>query len=460
MKFKRFMGRLGAFLWSFINPKRMEVHRDMNLFIVVLVFLMCGMLCAGVPSLRLTKVVKDKYLNECYVYEDAYQAELVDFDARTLPKFVLNSSNAASQATVEGYQEYDLVYKSADNELPINLKIVYELDKDRDDELSFDLNAYLSDAPFDANKNLKSRDILVVYTDQILYYIYNHGYNDAYAKTGEDASIEDYHYLYVKSWASSNKWSLYDCYEADGGVLTPYLYFPAEDETDLDSTKWTVKMVAEYDNDGNLINSEKTIDGKTYKGVFHYTKKINKIFTYEEKLNVGVYSYLELEGNDTTYRNLANPLQTYADMMVTSSVTSVRVYSYILAAFYVVVLPIMWVLVMWLILHKNGELQRLREYYAVGAAAMVLPSIATAIVGLWIPYTIISRIAMIVQAVWYFVVCTIINTSKRRKKDEATTELIDVKTVEVEDQQEIPETAKLSDYEENDEPKVHHSRVE
>ena len=434
----------------------MEVHRDMNLFIVVLVFLMCGMLCAGVPSLRLEKIVKDRYLNECYVYEDAYHAELVDFDVTTLPHFELSSSNTAAFASVEGYQEYDLVYKSEENELPINVKIVYEFDKDRDDELTFDLNAYLSDIPFDENKQLKSRDLLIVYTDQILYYIYNHGYNPAYASTNGDVSIEDYHYLYIKSWADTGKWSLYDSYADSEGKVTPYLYFPAEDEVDLDSTKWTAKFVAEYDSNGNLINNVKTIGERQFTGVYHYTKVINKIFTCEEKLNVGVYSYLECEGNDTAYRNLSNPLATFSDMMVTSSVTSVKVYSYILAAFYVVVLPIMWVLIMWLILHKNGELQRLREYYAVAAAAMILPSIATAIVGLWIPYTIMSRIAMIVQAVWYFVVCTIINTAKKRK---TVVEEVPSETVpEGELAEAVPETAPLSTYEEKEE--VHHSRVE
>ena len=453
------MKKLGSFLWSFIGPRKMEVHRDMNLFIVVLVFIMCGLLCAGIPGLRLEKIVKDRYLNECYVYQDAYDAELLDFDVMSLPKFQLNSSNAATAATVEGYQEYDLVYKSNSNDLPINVKIVYELDKDREDELSFDLNAYLSDIPFDENKKLKSRDILIVYTDQILYYIYNHGYNDAYANTGESASIQDYNYLYIKSWADTGKWSLYDAYEDSEGKLTPYLYFPTEEEVDLDSTKWTAKFVAEYDSSGNLINNVKTVGDKQFTGVFHYTKVINKIFTYEAKLNVGVYSYLELEGNDPSYRNLSNPLKTYADMMVTSSVTSVRVYSYILAAFYVVLLPIMWVLIMWLILHKNGELQRLREYYAVCAASMVLPSIIIAIVGLWIPYTIMSRIAMIVQAVWYFVVCTVINTSKRRKK-EAEPLLEETKVPEGEFVSEVPETAPLSEYDKEAEPQVHRSRVE
>ena len=143
-------------------------------------------------------------------------------------------------------------------------------------------------------------------------------------------------------------------------------------------------------------------------------------------------------------------------MMVTSSVTSVKVYSYILAAFYVVLLPIMWVLIMWLILHKNGELQRLREYYAVAAAAMVLPSIITAIVGLWIPYTIMSRIAMIVQAVWYFVVCTIINTAKKHKT--VVEEVAAEDAPEGEFVESVPETAPLSAYEEKEE--VHHSRVE
>ena len=209
MKKKSFMRRLWEFLRSFIFPRKMEIHRDMNIFVAFLIFLVCGILCAGVPSLRLKKIVKDRYVNECYVYDGSFEATLISGDVASLPTFELDANNSATKISNSTYQEYDFSYVTEENET-INLKIVYDFSKGREDALTFDLNAYLSDVPFDGNKQLKSKDILVIYTDNILYYVFNHGYNDAYSKTNEDAKLQDYFYLNVPKWAETNKWSLYD----------------------------------------------------------------------------------------------------------------------------------------------------------------------------------------------------------------------------------------------------------
>ena len=49
---------------SLILPRKMEEHRDMNLFIAVLLFVLSMILCAGIPAKRLTTVIKNNYLRK------------------------------------------------------------------------------------------------------------------------------------------------------------------------------------------------------------------------------------------------------------------------------------------------------------------------------------------------------------------------------------------------------------
>lgn len=385
------MKKFFNFILSFILPNKMETHRDMNVFIAILIFFACAIMIAGLPSLTATKIVKERYLTECYCYENNLDATLVG-DV-SLPVFELRADNAIKAIDWMGDESKvrNLTYKTK-NDKEINVTIVYQLDKTRDDELDkevFDLDAYLSVNPYEGH-TLKSQDILIVYTNKIFYYIFNHGYTLNYQSAEKD-NIEDYHYLNVPTWAQTGNWSLY--------------------QTEVDEEGKIKKDV-----NGNIIY--KTRLDENNNEVKIYQQNINKIFSYDKQTNIGMYSYLELKelGIEVLDLRNSNALNNYCDTVISTCVNSIKTTSYILSLFFNVLLPLIWVFVMWLLLHKNGELTRFKEYYAIAASSMILPAILTSIIGLFIPYTIIARFAFIVNAIFYLTCVLVINNMGRKAR--------------------------------------------
>mgnify|MGYP003571299080 CR=1 FL=1 len=383
------MKRFWKFILSFIAPKKMEIHRDMSIFIAIVIFLACALLSAGVPALRIEPLLKKNYLTECYAFEGSYDSNLKEeFNLASLPTFELNSSNEAKN--IKNYETptvYDLVYQNSKGD-DINLKIVYDFSATRDSDITvIDMNEYLSFVPFNEDHSLKQRDILVVYTKNILYYIFNHGYTLGYIDD-KDASLDKYHYLYIETWLGKENWSLYKTKVDEDGNISK----DANGEINYD-----------LDSNGNKV----------------YKSNLNQIFTCGNQTSIGIFSYLELSEIKIKFNNFkdVSPLEEFTDILVYSSANSVKVYSFILSLFYNVLLPILWVFVMWLVLRKGGELTRFREYYSICACTVILPSIITAIVGLFIPYTVFAKFQLIVSAIWYFVVVSIINTMKKKKQE-------------------------------------------
>ena len=380
----------------------MEEHRDLNLFLAVLTFLLCAIISVGIPSITLKNNLKNKYIDQCYCYPDTFELSIDNFNSAALPSFEVDEETKKAvnikYPNNEKKSVYELTYKANDG-MDVNLTIVYEFDVDTTESLKFDLDSYLKKVPFDTNHNLISRDILVVYTEQIFYYIFNRGYMLSY-KDNPEGVLEDYHYLNVPSWNEDKNWSMYK---------------------------------AQRDENGNIIKDaagEIVFDKKD--GQLVYNDNINQLFTDGMSVNVGMFSYYELQESGLKFTNLENPIQDYANIMIDSCAESVNTYSYILSIFYMVILPVLWVLVMWLVMKKNGVITRFREYYSVAAISFIVPSLIAGIVGLFIPYPIISKYIMIVQAIYYFIVVTIINGNTKNQVQSEPKEVIDVPAEKIE----------------------------
>ena len=390
------------FLLSIFVPRKMEEHRDLNLFLAVMIFILCALISVGIPSLRLKSLLKNNYLDECYSYIDTYELTLEGFNPASLPSFEIDKETKkvinVQYPNNEKQSVYELKYKAKDG-LDVNLTLVYEFDVTNEDELKFDLDAYLKQVPFDGNHNLISRDVLVIYTEQVFYYIFNRGYMLNYIDDKE-GELETYHYINVGSWEQTGEWSVY--------------------KTERDENGRIVK-----DASGEIIY--KLEDGEKV-----YNNNINQLFTNGASTNIGIFSYYELEEANLPFTKLENPIQAFSDILVYCCAESVGTYSYILSFFYMVILPILWVLVMWLLMKKGSVLTRFREYYSIAAISFIAPSILTAIVGLFIPYTIISKVVMIVQAVYYFIVVSRINSMPVNNTDKAEEVVIDIPTEKIE----------------------------
>ena len=390
------------FLLSIFVPRKMEEHRDLNLFLAVMIFILCALISVGIPSLRLKSLLKNNYLDECYSYQDTYELTLEGFNPASLPSFEIDKETRkvinVQYPNNEKQSVYELKYKAKDG-LDVNLTLVYEFDVTNEDELKFDLDAYLKQVPFDGNHNLISRDVLVIYTEQVFYYIFNRGYMLNYINDKE-GELETYHYINVGSWEQTGDWSVY--------------------KTERDENGKIVK-----DASGEIIY--KLEDGEKV-----YNNNINQLFTNGASTNIGIFSYYELEEANLPFTKLENPIQAFSDILVYCCAESVGTYSYILSFFYMVILPILWVLVMWLLMKKGSVLTRFREYYSIAAISFIAPSILTAIVGLFIPYTIISKVVMIVQAVYYFIVVSRINSMTVKTTDNKEEVVIDIPTEKIE----------------------------
>lgn len=398
------------FILSFILPRKMEEHRDMNLFIVVLLFLFSMIICAGTPAGRLNKLIKKNYLTDCYVFDGTYDAYAENVN---LPTFSITNGEVSAYQLIGDQKVYEIPYRLKDGST-INLTLVYQFDVDDEhgiDKNVFSIDEYLSVNPFNEDHTLKQKDILAVFTKTGVYYIFNHGYDLRYISLPE-GNLADFNYLNVSSWTETGNWSMYehDLKTDDSGnkTLTEYYYHP-KDQTELNNDplgkNWSDIRTDAYIKEGlTSYTPKKMINNNMY-----------ELFTYNSTPNVGKYTYKTLEVLGEEYLDFSgNPLTKLSDLLVMDLNTSVRTYSYILSFFYVMVLPIIWVLIVWLIMHKNGELVRFREYYAIAGVAFLVPSIIIGIIGWFVPYQIIAKFAMIIHAGYYFVCISRINSMSKK----------------------------------------------
>lgn len=430
------------FILSFIIPKKIERHRDMNLFIAVLLFLFSFIICCSTPGFRLSAMIKDNYLEDCLVYEGSYDATLET--EVNLPELSIKE-NVASFVDFEALNQfvYDLTYKTEEGK-DINLKIVYDLDANKDQELTkINLNEYLNVNPFNEDKTLKSQDLLVVYTRDAFYYIYNHGYSIEYSYSAEDAKLEDYNYLNSKEWAETGKWSFYkaDKSKVDENGFSQFrdcYYLPAPGDDVNDPNSWTDVS----------FDANKTVEyeGVKYSGHRKVTNNIYDIFHYGVNNNIGKFTYAELEDYTEDYYNNNDPLETYSDVFVALYGQSMRTYNYLVGLIYIIVLPLLWMVAIYLIMHKNGELTRFREYYSVASVSLLVPSVVISIVGMFVPYYRLASFYMIIHAGYFLFVISRINKLSKTKNCKDEPSQPDKKVVDVAETDYAVETKPASEY--------------
>lgn len=398
------------FILSFILPRRMEEHRDMNLFIAIILFFLSMIICAGIPPKRMEKVIKKNYISDALVFDGTYEAT---FEKQSLPVYTVVNGEVEDYTLIDNKKVYDIQYKLADESV-INLKIVYQFDVDNKhgiDKDVFSIDEYLKIDPFNTDHSLKQKDVLAVFTKTGIYYIYNHGYLHAYTASLE-TKLEEARYLNPQVWASTNLWSMYEhelIIDNGKAEFTENYYHPAsleEYESDPTGKNWKTSTP-----------TSNKIHDFDYTPVKRYNNNLYELFNFNGGTNYGYFSYKNLELMGKEQLTLSeNPLVELSDLMVNTKASDVRTQSYILSFFFVIILPIIWVLIIWLIMHKNGELVRFREYYAVASVSFLIPSIIIGIVGLFIPYYTISRFAMLLHAAYYFICVTRINSMSNGSK--------------------------------------------
>ncbi len=411
------------FILSLVMPTKMVRHRNMSLLFTVLIFLSAMILMTGISGLTLGNYIQRKASN-FLLYEEMFLSNSDEF--ATLPTFSIVESNYSIDTTTylpgsNAKDIYEFNYPLADGH-NMNLTIVYEPDvRAFDDEstpevekttLDFDFRSYYNHkVATDENGKPLDKDILVVVTSQMVYYLYNHG-------KAFDTNSGKYTEYLLNAY-----FSIYETNE-DGSIK---YYLPTAEEEDLTNQygDWDINSWTEtVDEEDKLLTAEST--NGIYKAQPKLYDNIFKIFSNDDSTRrlMGAYSLLEISnmgynlGALNTENGQANGtvlLEMFGNIITTSFAEQFKLTTFLIGFIFVVLFPVLWTAAIWLVSRKNAELTRFKEYYNIAAITMIPIAIIMCIVVIFFPYLIVYRYALIAHVAWFAYAAVKINSHARKE---------------------------------------------
>ena len=447
------MKRILDFILSFVMPSKIKRYRSLNIFLIVLIFLGCALLCAGVSNLSLERYVKRNKEN-FRLFSETF--ELPSGNEEILPKFTLNQTTFE----IEDFAGNDLYEATFDLEdgTKLNLTLVYEPDvyindleeTPYDDRIiDFNIIDYYNYVPErDANGNLREKNMLVIITAELIYYFNNHGYD---LNKGADGNYT--RYLESTGWSIMEKKCVLPKDESE-------IVYLDEEKKELDYSKWTVnarlgdvatlggKTYVAYNtqedayflpatsseinlSDWSLTcnkDDEITHNGVVYKAKTKISRNLHDVFISEGTQRIGVFSlyqasklginFADLNGDGKATTDMKLVVEAIGNLMVNMGVNQLSNYNTIYAIIFIVILPLLWTFGLWMMSRKFGELTRVKEYYAICSVSYIVPSLLVALFTVFAqPYAFIAQYAMFVQLAFYIFMVYKINNPKTKKND-------------------------------------------
>lgn len=443
------MKKVLDFILSFIVPKKMKRYRNLNIFLIVLIFLGCALLCAGVSNLALEGYVKRNKEN-FRLFSETY--DLPSGNEEVLPKFNLNQKTYSIEDFAGEQKIFETTFTLEDSS-ELNLTLVYEPDvyindlsetKHDDRIIEFNIIDYYNYVPErDADGNLKEKNILVIITAELIYYFNNHGYDlyknaeGSYTRYLESTGwsiMESKHVLpkdeseivYLdteKKELDYSKWTLSASLgdTTTIGDTTYVAYATGEDAYFLPATSSEVNL-----SDWSLsCNKDDTIthNGVEYQAKTKINRNLHNVFVSENTQRIGVFSlyqaskmgvnFSDLNGDNKATTDMKLVVEAIGDLMVKTGVSQLENYNTIYAMIFIFIMPLLWTFALWVMSRKFGELTRFKEYYAICAVSYIVPSILTALFTLFSqPYAFIAQYAMFIQLGFYIYMVYKINNPK------------------------------------------------
>lgn len=385
------------FIMSFINPKKMIVHRDMNIFIAILIFISCIALAIGSSNLMSSNYVRKQH-EELLIYHEL--SEVKDLSEMELFKVKTQIPENGLFKEIVYDEEIDgkTIERSTTLEggTVLNVKIIYDLNYYFDEgiKLNFDLEDYYREEPKE-----KVKDLLFIISKRYLIYVHNHG-------RFEEGEIYYNRALEGKSVYQTN---------SDGSIK---YFLPSNlEEASGSKTYWTKEV------DINTLKDQSDnyyveIDEERYLAVPHLDWSNKEHLAVQNNLYLD-YMFLtdngfSLNGFKGTFTDLARGWYDFSVHIHASALKTANLINAILLMF---LMPLLWILVTWLMSKRYGELTLFREYYIISAVTMILPSLLSFIVGFFIPYYFIAKYLMFVQIAFYIFSVFRINSSVIRNQD-------------------------------------------
>lgn len=445
------MKKVLDFILSFVVPSKMKRYRNLNIFLIVLIFLGCALLCAGVSNLSLEGYVKRNKEN-FRLFSETF--ELPSGHEEVLPKFNLDEKTYSIE-DFAGENLYEATFNLEDGS-EFNLTLVYEPDvyindlaeTEHDDRIiDFNIVDYYNYVPErDSNGKLKEKNMLVIITAELIYYFNNHGYDlyqnaeggyTRYLESTGWSIVEKKHVLpkdaseisYLdeeKKQLDYSKWTLSaglgDTTSIDGKTYVAHstgedAYFLPASPSEVNLSEWSLAC----NKDGEI-----THNGITYKAKTKISRNLHEVFVSENTQRIGVFSLYQASKQGINFANLSGDNKATTDMklvveaignlMVNMGVSQLENYNTIYAMIFIVVMPLLWTFALWVMSRKFGELTRFKEYYAICSVAYIVPSILTGLFTIVSqPYAFIAQYAMFIQLAFYIFVVYKINNPKTRK---------------------------------------------
>ena len=446
------MKRILDFILSFVVPSKIKRYRNLNIFLIVLIFLGCSLLCAGVSNLSLERYVKRNKEN-FRLFSETY--DLPSGNEKILPKFTLDESTFEIE-DFAGENLYETTFDLEDGS-KLNLTLVYEpnvyindLEETPYDDriINFNIVDYYNYVPErDANGKLKEKDMLVIITAELIYYFNNHGY-DLY----QSADGTYTRYLEATGWSIMEKKCVLPKDESE-------IVYTDETNKTLDYSKWTEsaklgdtksiggKTYVAYNtqedayylpatsSEVNSLNSwslscdkdgEITHNGVVYKAKTKISRNLHNVFISDATQRIGVFSlyqasklginFGDLSGDGKATTDMKLVVEAIGNLMVNMGVSQLSNYNTIYAIIFIVILPLLWTFGLWMMSRKFGELTRVKEYYAICSVSYIFPSVLVALFTIVAqPYAFIAQYAMFVQLAFYIFMVYKINNPKTKK---------------------------------------------
>ncbi len=441
--FKNFLD----FILSFIKPKKMIRYRNINLFLIVLIFLGCMLLCAGVSNLSLINYVKRNKEN-FRLYPEVYNLEYEG--GIELPKFSINDETGGMTNFSKGSEEdnvYEIKFNLEDGKT-LNLTIVYE-DKvfvnddektPHDDRLTnFDLNGYYNYLPKrNENGELLEQDMLLIINNELIYYMFNHGtdtimnesgnYNRYLESTGWDIMESKFtlpkdesEIVYKEDKTIDySKWTL----TAKRGETVTFgdktyyahktgerAYFLPNGASELVENAYGVYDIRKWTRLAANENESVFVEGVEYKAECRLSPNVHEIYVSNSTTRVGVFSLYQAKQLGVNFGDIENGkypvnpakiVEGIATLMVNSGANQLQYYNFFYAIIFIIFMPLLWTFATWAMGKKYGELTRFKEYYAICSVSFIVPSILVALFTIFVqPYAFIAQYAMFIQVAFY-----------------------------------------------------------
>jgi hypothetical protein len=390
------------FILSFILPRKMVRHRDMNIFIAVLLYFACFFVAIGSSNFVGTSYIK-KHEQDVLLYSEL--KALTDESPITLfPVEVEKTEAGTKQIKFDENIHLERITSQTvlEDKTVITLLVFYDLDYDfqkpEEHPLNFDLEGYFRHVPAENEK-----DMLFLVTKDYLFYIHNHG------------AFENG----VKYFDKSQEGSVYKVDDQGKEI-----YYLPKDETeisvnefgDIDTTKWTevVTSASAKDENGEYFKFITLEDQEPEKFTAVRRLNDNPIVALRtgfmlDYASAEFYNF-ELNGFSGKVKDLA---MEWYNFIVNVQASSIKLNNQIFGFLTIFIIPFLFIIATWLMSRKYGELTRFREYYVIAGVALVVPSLISFVLGFFMPYFSYARYFMFVQIGFYMLVIFRINSDKR-----------------------------------------------